>query len=216
IDARGSRASASSSRRDNSSPASHAAAAGFSKNRARNSSSVASLPSVRSTAFWLTDPPPMSDCHLLGAKGAPDPQTVGKRSHVANLPWSSFVVGSRAVRYRTDDRAFPHGRGRKRTGSQCYRDETRKSERHSDRTARGVDAELLGHRRRQRSQYHTPKLIRQVGLAQPPRRRAIRRGSRCQRVRASDLRPEGLSQHPNPLLDPLFWDHVVARQLQLL
>ena len=22
--------------------------------------------------------------------------------------------------------------------------------------------------------------------------------------------------HPNPLLEPLFWDHVVARQLQLL
>src|SRR5207237_5671684 len=59
-------------------PASHVAAAGSSKNRARNSSSVASLPSVRSTACWLTDPPLVCVWRLRGAKGAPDPRTLSK------------------------------------------------------------------------------------------------------------------------------------------
>ena len=58
---------------------------GFSKNRAQNSPSVTSLPSVRSTAFWLTVPPRSSIWRIRVANGTPDPRTVAKRSYVADF-----------------------------------------------------------------------------------------------------------------------------------
>jgi len=114
IAARDSPDNASSSMGEQGQAGFHVAAAGFSKNRARTPRPLRAF-RVFVRPRWLTDHLACALGHANGQRGAPDPPTAGKRSHVRGLPVAR-AASHRAMCDRHGWGVRSHARGRKRTG----------------------------------------------------------------------------------------------------